>query len=317
MTIDFKTYVPESLNSPEQLPISPAENEAWQEANRSFWQSNPMRYDWNQDIEFEEFSEAFYKEIDRRFFSNVSEFMQWQRVPFDTLIDFDGLSLKDVLEIGVGNGSHAQLLATHAKSFTGIDLTDYAVQSTTQRMRAFNLRADIRQMDAESLAFEDSTFDFIWSWGVIDHSANTEQIVKEMHRVLKPGGSAITMVYHRGWWNYYFCTGILLGLASGDLLKTRSIHKTVQRHTDGAFSRYYTPQTWRDLVERQGFRVEYIVVKGSKAEVFPIPGGKVKNFAMRCVPNWVTRFLTNQCRMGSFLIAKIIKYPPPAVDFYK
>jgi ubiquinone/menaquinone biosynthesis C-methylase UbiE len=65
-------------------------------------------------------------------------------------------------------------------------------------------------MDAEHLAFPDASFDFVWSWGVIHHSSNTWQIVGEIQRVLKPGGTAVIMVYHRGWWNYYVW-GMLIG----------------------------------------------------------------------------------------------------------
>lgn len=307
MTTEFKKWVPDQFTNPEQLPASPDEEDQWQEANRAFWESNPMRYDWKEKVGFEEFSKEFYEEIDSRFFDNVKEYMPWKNIPFDNLIDFAGIGSKSVLEIGVGNGSHAQLLATHAKSFTGIDITEYAVRSTNLRMQVSELKAEIKQMDAEHLEFPDSSFDFIWSWGVIHHSSNTEQIIKEMYRVLKPEGEAVTMVYHRGWWTYYVFSGILQGLKTGDLLKTGSLAKTVQMNTDGALARYYTPNTWKKLMERNGFRVEYVQVKGSKAELFPIPSGRFKSLLMRLVPSVVTRFLTNQCRMGSFLIAKVRK----------
>ena len=142
-----------------------------------------MRYDWKETVKFEEFSEAFYKAIDGRFFENVYETMPNHRIPFDNLIDFAGLGTKNVLEIGVGNGSHAQLLATHAGSFTGIDITDYAIQSTKKRIEVFGLTANITRMGTEHMAFKDSTFDFLWSWGAIHHSSNAEQIVKEIYRV--------------------------------------------------------------------------------------------------------------------------------------
>jgi 2-polyprenyl-3-methyl-5-hydroxy-6-metoxy-1,4-benzoquinol methylase len=93
-----------------------------------------MRYDFTTPVEYTEFSHNFFAEIDRRFFANARTYMPWKKVPFDRLIDFDALRTQDVLEIGVGNGSHAQLLAAHAKSFTGIDLTNYAVNGTSIRL---------------------------------------------------------------------------------------------------------------------------------------------------------------------------------------
>ena len=115
------------------------------------------------------------------------------------------------------------------------------------------------------------------------------------------------MVYLRGWWNYYLCGGFIYGLMSGELFRTKSLFKTVQSHTDGALARYYTQNTWRKMVEATGFKVEYIMVKGSKAEIFPIPGGCLKDYLRRVTPSFVSRFLTNQCGMVSFLISKIIK----------
>src|SRR5206468_2314200 len=129
----------------------------------------------------------------------------------DPLIDFDQLQNKDVLEIGVGNGSHAALLARHSGSFTGIDLTDYAVESTSKRLKCFGLAGIVRQMDAEQMPFADRSFDFVWSWGVIHHSSDTRKILSEIARVLRPGGRAVTMVYHRNWWNYYLFGGLING----------------------------------------------------------------------------------------------------------
>ena len=308
MRTNFQDHKAKSIREPEQLPGSSEEAQNWQEANRKFWEANPMRYDWKEKVGFQEFTEPFYKEIDTRFFSNSWEYMPWKKVPFDTLIDFENLRTKNVLEIGVGNGSHAQLLATHAGSYTGIDLTSYAVKSTSERMKINNLKADIREMDAEQMSFPDETFDFIWTWGVIHHSANTKQIVKEMHRVLKRGGDAIVMVYNRSGWNYYVCGGLIHGLILGNYFKTGSLFKTMQGITDGALARYYTPASWRILVQDL-FDVKYVIIKGSKSELFPIPGGKIKNSIMRIVPNEITRFFTNTCRMGSFLISKIEKRP--------
>lgn len=299
--------VPQAFDSPEKLPSSKEEAREWQHANRSFWESTPMRYDWKEDVEYEEGSKRFFEEIDRRFFGNVKPFMPWQRIPFDNLIPFDELKHKNVLEIGVGLGSHAALLAAHAHSYTGIDLTDYAVKMTADRLKMLERDADIRRMDAEEMEFPDATFDFIWSWGVIHHSSNTRKILQEMHRVLKPGGQAVIMVYNRGWWNYYVCGGLINGLLRGGIVRFGSLAKAIQANTDGALARYYSAQSWTILASEY-FDVNYVAVTGPKTDVFPIPGGRFKNALMRLIPDWATRFLTNQCRMGGFLISKLVKH---------
>ncbi len=302
--------VKENINGfdkPTALPQNDFQQRQWQEQNRTWWNENPMRYDWNQSIPFEEFSREFFDEIDRRFFSNVKQFMPWSKIPFDPLIDFDGLAEKDVLEIGMGCGSHAQLFAQHAKSYVGIDITDYAVKSTSERMKRFGIdNAKIVRMDAENMEFGNESFDYLWSWGVIDHSSNTETALKEMRRVLKPEGMAVTMVYHRGFWNYYVSEGLFRGIIKGDLWKTGSLHKCMQKHIDGAFARFYSAREWRLLASKY-FDVKKILVYGSKAEIIPLPGGKVKDVVLSCIPNLVSRFLTNQCRFGSFLVSILEK----------
>ena len=159
-------------------------------------------------------------------------------------------------------------------------------------------------MDAEKLAFPDGSFDFVWSWGVIHHSSNTERILKEIWRVLRPGGEAIIMVYHRGWWNYYF-TELVRGIVSGELLKTSSLHTSAQLHTDGALARYYKISGWRALVKNL-FAVEWIKIMGPKTDVILLPE-KLKAIVMKIIPNNVNKFFTNRLKMGSFLVSKLKK----------
>lgn len=290
---------------PTTLPASNSQHQEWQNANYNWWEKHPMRYDWKNKIMHQEFSKDFFLEIDKRFFSVVGHFMPWDKVPFDSLIDFSSLKNKDVLEIGVGNGSHAQLLAEYSRSFTGIDITDYAVKSTLERMKCFNLKNyKIIKMDAEKMEFDSNSFDFIWSWGVIHHTANTANVLKEMQRVLRPHGQAITMVYHRNIWNYYIMAGFLRGVICGGFLKTKSLHQLVQQLTDGAIARYYKIGEWRSFVSNF-FDIKNISVYGAKPELFPLPSCLVKDYVMALFPDRLTRFFTNKCKFGSFLVSSL------------
>lgn len=272
-----------------------------------------MRYDFSDRIQASEFSKAFYREIDERFFSDVQTFMPWREIPFDPLIQFASLRDKDVLEIGVGTGSHAQLLSSFAQSYTGIDLTEYSVKSTTKRLQHLDSQGDrtgknvkVMRMDAENMGFPDASFDLVWSWGVIHHSANTRKIVEEIYRVLRPGGVAITMVYHRNLWNYYIFAGLVGGIFQGTLLKTFSVHKARQRLIDGAIARYYSIAEWKALVGDL-FSVDDVKIYGSKSELIPLPNGKLKAAAKALIPNSFSRLLTNRCRMGMFLVSALKK----------
>jgi SAM-dependent methyltransferase len=305
-TSKLKSGVPAGFDNPIALPSTPAEERAWQEANREWWEQHPMRYDFTETLGVEEFSREFYEEIDKRFFADAATMIRSRKLPFDQLIDFESLKEKDVLEVGCGNGSHAQLLVQHARSYTGIDLTTYAVKSTTQRLRYLGGKGTIRQMDAERMDFPDETFDFIWSWGVIHHSANTRQIIKEMHRVLRPGGEAVIMVYHRSFWSYRVFTGLIAGIAHGHLVRTRSFHEASQLMTDGAIARLYTSPEWKTLVSDL-FEVRNIRILGSKAGLVPLPPGRIKRGLMFLIPNPVSQFLNNRMRFGTFLFSTLRK----------
>lgn len=296
--------LPQGFERPTELP-SLLEQPSWQEQNRSWWDSNPMRYDWNGQLQAAVFSREYFEEIDRRFFSDAARYMPSRTLPFEELIPYEELADLDVLEIGVGSGSHAQLLAPRSKSYKGIDLTDFATRSTQRRFEEFGIQGEVVRMDAEKMNFADASFDWIWTWGVIHHSANTKQVLSEMKRVLRPGGRAVVMVYHRSFLYYYVTTALLRGVLRGGFLKAKSLHELVQTNTDGAIARFYSQKEWSELVAGEGFGVDRLLVKGQKSEVVPIPASRVKDAVMSWIPNSLSRFVLNSCKQGSFLISQL------------
>ena len=293
------------FDHPTQLPRNEEEHRRWQAANREWWESAPMRYDWREALGEEAGSEPYFSEIDRRFLASAHAFMPWRTIPFDTEIPFDDLADKDVLEIGVGQGTHAQLLAPRAKSFVGIDLTIAAAAMAKKRLRLFGIPGSVVQMDAERMGFRADSFDYIWSWGVVHQSADTQRVLAEMNRVLRPGGACTVMVYYRSWWNYYvsaFLRGVFLGLWG----RQRSLHHVSQSGTDGAIARYYKPAEWR-AATRGLFTVNSIKLYGLKSDVVLLPHGRAKQFVMDLIPDPLARFLTRRLRMGSLLVAHMRK----------
>lgn len=111
--------------------------------------------------------------------------------------DFGAAKGKRVLEIGVGLGADHQKFAEAGAELVGCDLTERAVEHTRTRLRLFGLCSTLQQADAEELPYKDDSFDLVYSWGVLHHSPNTVRAVQEVHRVLKPGGEAKIMIYHR------------------------------------------------------------------------------------------------------------------------
>jgi len=148
-------------------------------------------------------------------------------------------------------------------------------------------------MDAERMSFPESSFGFVWSWGVIHHSADTRAILEEIHRVLKPDGKVVFMVYHQSWWNTFVRAGLYYGLIRGGLFKGHDVHQLVQLNTDGALARFYTKEElMKDLDEL--FNVSRIDYLGSKHQLIPFGFGPVKVFVSRLIPNVLGRWITNR-----------------------
>lgn len=111
---------------------------------------------------------------------------------------FNEAAGRDVLEVGVGMGAdHLQWANAYPKRLYGFDLTRRAVDFTRARLTLEGLQSNVFIGDAEHLAFPDAAFDIVYSWGVLHHSPNTPETVREVHRVLRTGGVARVMIYHR------------------------------------------------------------------------------------------------------------------------
>lgn len=108
--------------------------------------------------------------------------------------DFAG---KKVLDVGCGNGYVLSRYAQAGAEVYGVDLTATAIQLCRQRFEYMGLSGTFIEANAEALPFEDNSFDCVSSMGVLHHTPNTARAVKEVWRVLKPGGRLILMFYHR------------------------------------------------------------------------------------------------------------------------
>lgn len=99
----------------------------------------------------------------------------------------------DVLEIGTGSGYGVEIIAPHAKTFTTID-------KTTPPDGVIPEDGNVRfmEMTVPPLAgLESESFDFVISFQVIEHIKEDVDAIKEIHRVLRPGGQLIISTPNR------------------------------------------------------------------------------------------------------------------------
>ena len=83
--------------------------------------------------------------------------------------------------------------------------------------------------DGEHLPFAAETFDVVYSNGVLHHTPDTAGAIREVHRVLRPGGTAKVMLYHRNSLNYWFEIILRRGLLGGEFLRGRSAEEIMSR----------------------------------------------------------------------------------------
>lgn len=145
---------------------------------------------------------------------------------------------QDVLDLGCGIGGASRFLAAdHGCRVTGIDLTPEFITLATELTRRCGLadRVEHRVGDATDLPFEDAAFDHVWCHNVTMNIEDKAALVREVARVLKPGGR-------------FTCAEIGLGPAGAPTYP-------LPWASDPAVSFLVTPQAFRRLVEDGGLRV--------------------------------------------------------------
>lgn len=162
---------------------------------RSFWERNPVAA---AAIPAEPGSAAFFKDFDA--LREAPECEPWDYS--DRIHGYTRARGKRVLDIGCGNGYVLVQYARHGAEVHGIDLTETAVTLSRRRFELAGLAGTFQRTDGDTIPYPDATFDIVCSMGVLHHIEDPRPMLAEMHRVLRPGGEIIMMMYHRHSWKY-------------------------------------------------------------------------------------------------------------------
>lgn len=119
------------------------------------------------------------------------------------LMELDHVRGKRVLEIGCGMGTDGVQFAKAGADYIGMDLTPNGAGLTNRNLAMRGLAGRAITGDAEHISLPDSSVDLVYSHGVLHHTPNIDNAVREIWRVLKPGGELHIMVYHKRSFNYY------------------------------------------------------------------------------------------------------------------
>ena len=204
---------------------------------------------------------------------------------------------RKVLEIGVGMGAdYLEWLRAGAQA-TGVDLSSTSLEKAKQRCEIAGYAADLRVSDAEHLPFPNDTFDIVYSYGVMHHSPDTPQCIREARRVLKPQGTLRIMIYH-----HPSLTGFMLWLRYG-LLRGKSLRQCVHDHLESPGTKSYTPEEARAMLD--GFeQIEFRQAFSPGDLLLNEPSARFQGLAYRMVWRLYPRFLARRfgSRLGLFLL---------------
>lgn len=140
-------------------------------------------------------SKDFFKETERYRFAKL-EYLAKR-------VDFNGFTGKRLLDVGCGLGNDLSRFILGGADGVGIDISETAIKLSEQNLQHRKLSAELYQMDGENMRFEDNSFDIVYCHTVLHFTPNPEILIKEIHRILKPGGQAILMTINRHSWLYF------------------------------------------------------------------------------------------------------------------
>jgi ubiquinone/menaquinone biosynthesis C-methylase UbiE len=247
-------------------------------AVKQWWAQNPMTYTSTHGDRLYVTDDGREEALDlgtREFFNRVdATFYKWNLplhadgIPFGRFFPYAKYRGARVLEVGCGMGTMAMNWARQGARVVASDLNPVAAAQTRRRLQLFDLPTRVLQTDGGSLPFRDSTFDYVYSWGVLHHSPKLDASIAELLRVLRSGGEYGVMLYNRQSVRQWYLVEYLEGLIHGES-RFLSPLELASRYTDGAVEEG-NPHTWPvtrremiDLFSRYSKTVD-VVIFGDK-----------------------------------------------------
>lgn len=165
-----------------------AGNETSIETVKQFWDNRPCNIR-HSAAEFG--TQQYFDEVEQR------KYFVEPHIP--AFADFAAWKDKEVLEIGCGIGTDSINFARAGAKLTALELSEKSLEITKKRFEVYGLKADFVFGDTEHLSsyFPDKKFDLVYSFGVIHHTPDPEAAIKEIEKVIKPGGELRLMLYSK------------------------------------------------------------------------------------------------------------------------
>ena len=199
------------------------------------------------------------------------EHLEWRFSQYPLFREFSGLwgehEGEVVLDYGCGPGNDVVGLLLHsgAAKVIGADVSPKALGLARERIALHGVDDRRFQLtlltDADpAISLGDGSVDFFQSLGVLHHTSDPAAILRELHRVAKPGAEARIMVYNRDSVWFHLFTACELQLWQ-DMYSNLTTEQAFERTTDGPacpIARCYRPGDFIALCEGAGFEAEFL-----------------------------------------------------------
>ncbi len=167
---------------------------------------------------------------------------------------FENYKGKRVLEIGVGGGLDTSEFLRNGAQVVSIDFSELSVKSASQMIKETALEPNIFLSDATKIPFQDAQFDAVYSYGVIHHIPGVENVLDEIYRLLRPGGTFTGMVYNKDSLLYAYSIIYLHGIKDELLAKGMNeddlAAKFSERFTENQYTKMYTKDSLKSLLDK-------------------------------------------------------------------
>ena len=182
------------------------------------------------------------------FFDDLDEYRFDKLDYLPRIVDFSAYRGRRLVEVGCGIGTDLVRFARGGARVVGFDVSTTAVGLARRNMQLHGFAPAVVALgDGAALPLADASVDVVYAHGVLQYSADPRGIVEEAQRVLRPGGTAIFMVYNR---------------VSG-LMALSKVMKVGLEHQDAPGLRFYSIPEFRALVS--GFSAVTVI-----PERFPV-----------------------------------------------
>ncbi len=213
-------------------------NQELLEQVRTHWQKTPCGTEYTQE---KKYSRAYFDAIEQLRYTVEPEIFSFAQ--------FTRYHGKKMLEVGVGAGTDFLQWVRAGADAHGVDLTQHAVDHVTERLAQYKLTAkEIRVANAQQLPYPDNSFDLVYSWGVIHHAPDTQQCLRKLIRVAKPGSQIKLMIYNRRSL-FAFYQYLLHALAKGRPFQT--IATVLYNHQESKGTKAFTRAELRAMLAGQ------------------------------------------------------------------